>query len=184
MKKLLYHKYWWIAVIVLFIAVVALSSLFHYRIDLTKEKRFSLTAPTKNMLSALDSTVHIQVFLTGDLPADYKKLSQATEDLLRDFRDESNNQVTVSFEKPGESLNDTARLALYDSLSRMGVVFDRTEEVSSTTETRTDQLIIPSALVYYRNQKPVAIDLRSSRKVFRNYNVVNDVPQEDVEATR
>jgi ABC-2 type transport system permease protein len=184
MKKLLYHKYWWIAVIVLFIAVVALSSLFHYRIDLTKEKRFSLTAPTKNMLSALDSTVQIQVFLTGDLPADYKKLSQATEDLLRDFRDESNNQVTVSFEKPGESLNDTARLALYDSLSRMGVVFDRTEEVSSTTETRTDQLIIPSALVYYRDQRPVAIDLRSSRKVFRNYNVVNDVPQEDVEATR
>jgi gliding-associated putative ABC transporter substrate-binding component GldG len=43
---------------------------------------------------------------------------------------------------------------------------------------------MPAALVYYKNKKPYAVDLRSSRKVFRNYNVLTEVPQEDKEATR
>ena len=72
---------------------------------------------------------------------------------------------------------------LYDSLARLGVVFERTE-VTNTDEI-TSQLIIPSALVKYGNRKPIAIDLRSSRRVFKQYNVVNDVePLEDKEATR
>ena len=79
--------------------------------------------------------------------------------------------------------NDTAKAILYDSLARLGVVFERTE-VTNTDES-TSQLIIPSALVKYGNRKPIAIDLRSSRRVFKQYNVVNDVePLEDKEATR
>ncbi|MEP6846865.1 MAG: Gldg family protein, partial [Panacibacter sp.] len=87
MNKILQHKYWWIAMLLLFPAVTYVSSLFRYRIDLTSENRFSLTEPTKTLLSNLDSTINIQVFLTGDLPADYKKLSIATKDLLNEFRD-------------------------------------------------------------------------------------------------
>jgi ABC-2 type transport system permease protein len=72
----------------------------------------------------------------------------------------------------------------YDSLSKLGVVFEQSESVKS--EKQTNQLIIPSALVSFRrDQKPIAIDLRSSRKVYKQYNVVNDnLQQEDVEATR
>lgn len=184
MKKILNHKYWWLFAIVLFAMLVLFSSLFNQRIDLTKEKRFSLTKPTKELLSSLDSTVHIQVFLAGELPADYKKLSQSVNDLLRDFRDASNNLVTISFERPGEEQDDSAKYTLYDSLSRLGVVFERTEQTSSTQEKQTAQLIIPSALVHYGNKKPIAVDLRSSRKVFKNFNVINDQPQEDIEATR
>ncbi len=54
---------------------------------------------------------------------------------------------------------------------------------AATNEKATQQLIIPSAIVEYGNYRPVAIDLRSSRTVFKNYNVVNDEPQEDKEAT-
>jgi gliding motility-associatede transport system auxiliary component len=62
-------------------------------------------------------------------------------------------------------------------------VFEQNNDVSQTNEKATQQLIIPSAIVEYGNYKPVAIDLRSSRTVFKNYNVVNDEPQEDKEAT-
>ena len=51
------------------------------------------------------------------------------------------------------------------------------------TTKQHNKLIIPSAMVYYKNHPPFAIDLRSSRTVFKNFNVVNDVPQEDKEAT-
>jgi ABC-2 type transport system permease protein len=187
MKPAKQTSYRWVLAIALFIAVVLASGWLRYRIDLTVEKRFSLTAPTEKMLRELDSVITIQVFLTGDLPADYKKLSIATRDLLDEFRSISGNRIQVRFEKPGESItNDTAKVQFYDSLARLGVVFERTEINSDEKEKQTSQLIIPSALVSFRSgQRPIAIDLRSSRKVFRPYNVINDSqPQEDVEATR
>jgi len=182
-RLLLQNKYWWLIALILFPAITYVSSLFRYRIDLTAEKRFSLTAATKNLLHNLDSTVNIKVFLTGDLPADYKKLSIATDDLLSEFRDLSNNKIQISFEKLGEGLPDSVKAQLYDSLANMGVAFEQTENISTEKNKATNQLIIPSAMVYYKNHPPFAIDLRSSRKVFKNFNVINDVPQEDKEAT-
>lgn len=187
MQKLLQHTYGVWGLTGLFVAVIYLSSLWFYQIDLTAEKRYSLTKATKTLLRDVDSVITIRVFLTGELPADYKKLSIATKDLLDEFKSLSGNLVRVSFEKPGENItNDTAKVLLYDSLAKLGVVFERSEMVSSKTEKETNQLIIPSALVSYRGgQKPIAVDLRSSRKVYKQYNVVNDnSPQEDVEATR
>lgn len=186
MQKVWQHKYGILFLTGLFMALIYLSTFFFYRVDLTAEKRYSLTPATKTLLQGIDSTITIKVFLTGDLPADYKKLSIATKDLLDEFKSLSGNLVKVSFEKPGEQItNDTAKVLFYDSLAKMGVVFEQSEQVSSKTETQTNQLIIPSALVSFRKgQKPIAIDLRSSRKVYKQYNVITDNPQEDVEATR
>ena len=176
-------KIQWVILPVALILLIYVSALFSYRIDLTAEKRFSLNQSTKKLLGNVDSTINITVFLTGDLPADYKKLSIATNDLLSEFRDLSNNNIHFHFEKPGENLPDSDRLHLYDSLQRLGVVFEQNNDVASGNEKATQQLIIPSAIVEYGNYQPVAVDLRSSRTVFKNYNVVNDEPQEDKEAT-
>lgn len=185
MQKLWQHKYGVVFLAAVFIAVVYLSTFLSYRIDLTAEKRYSLTPATRTLLQNLDSVVDVKVFLTGDLPADYKKLGIATRDMLTEFKSLSGNRIRVTYEKPGEDLrNDTARVMLYDSLAKLGVVFERTESVQS--EKATNQLIIPSALVSFRKgQRPIAIDLRSSRKIYKQYNVVNDnIQQEDAEATR
>lgn len=184
MRNLIRHKLGWVFIAAAFIAVISLSAWIHYRIDLTAEKRFSLSGSTKNLLQQLDTPVTVKVFLTGDLPADYRKLSSAVKDLLTEFRDQSGNYVRVSFEQPGADMPDSARYQLYDSLARLGVVFERSETVAEADAKATTQVIMPSALVYYKNRRPYAIDLRSSRKVFKNFNVVNDVPQEDKEATR
>ena len=183
MKKLIRHKYWWLAIVVLFVAITYISTLFNYRMDLTAEKRFSLGNSTKALLKDIDTVINVKVFLTGELPSDYKKLSIATNDLLNEFKDLSSNFIRISFEKPGEGLPDSSRMKLYDSLARLGVVFERSEEVSGEGNKSTQQIIIPSALVYYKGRKPYAVDLRSSRKVFKNFSVVNDIPQEDKEAT-
>lgn len=186
MQKVWKHKYGIVFLTGIFILLVYLSTLVFYRWDLTAEKRYSLTTATKSLLKEVDSTITIKVFLTGELPADYKKLSIATKDLLDEFKSLSGNHIQVSFEKPGENIvGDTAKVLFYDSLSKLGVVFEQSEVVSSKTEKETNQLIIPSALVSFRKgQRPIGIDLRSSRKIYKQYNVVTDNPQEDVEATR
>lgn len=183
MNKLLKYKYWWVAAIALFVAIIYLCNNLRYRIDLTAEKRFTVSNATKAMLKTIDSTVTIKLFLTGDLPADYRKLANATQDLLNEFRDISHNQVKVELEVPGDGLPDSARTPIYDTLFKMGVSFEQNENVTQDNKT-TNQLIIPSALVFYKNHKPIAVDLRSSRKVFKSYNVMNDLdPQENKEAT-
>lgn len=182
-KNLLQHKYWWAFLLVSFLAIIYLSTFVHYRFDLTAEKRFSLGSATKQLLKQVDSTITIKVFLTGDLPADYKKLSIAAEDLLYEFRDESPNSIKVIFDKPGEGMDDSARYRLYDSLQQMGVVFEQNDNTSATQDKATQQLIIPSAMVLYKNYKPIIVDLRSSRTVFKNFNVVDENPQPDKEAT-
>ncbi len=184
MQKLSEYKYGVFFSTILLVAIIYLTANIGMRADLTEDKRYSLTNATKQLLTNVDSVIEIDVFLTGNLPADYKKLSVATKELLEDFTSISGNLIRVKFEKPGEELsNDTAKAILYDSLARLGVVFERTE-ITNTDES-TSQLIIPSALVKYGNRKPIAIDLRSSRRIFKQYNVVNDVePLEDKEATR
>ena len=186
MKKLFNHKFTWLGLLGLFVCIVIASNYYPYRLDLTAEKRFSVSTATKKILTELDSTVTITVFLTGDLPADYRKLNQATQDLLNDFKSITRgNTLKISFQKPGESItNDSNKVLLYDSLARLGVVFEQAASVSSASEKSTQQLIIPAALVSYKNQKPIAVDLRSSRKIFKQYNVLTEDPQEDIEATR
>jgi ABC-2 type transport system permease protein len=185
MNRLLNNKFWWIALILVFALVIYLSSFVHYRADLTQEKRFSLSKPTKELLENLDSTVTVQVFLTGDLSADYKKLSIATDELLDEFKDYAGGNLHVKFERPGGDIKeDSVKMMLFDSLSRLGVVFEKKAVANTNSENIADQFIIPSALVTYGNRKPFVIDLRSSKTVFKPYDVVNQSPEEDVEATR
>jgi len=183
MNKIIKYKYWWVGLVALFVTIIYLCKFLRYRVDLTAEKRFSISNSTKTLLENIDSMVTIKLFLTGDLPADYRKLSNAAQDLLSEFRDISNNLVKVTVETPGAGLPDSSKMQLYDSLERIGVPFDRNEDVSAANNKTTNQIIIPAALVYYKNHMPFVVDLRSSRKVFKNFNVLNDVPQEDKEAT-
>ncbi|MBS1731380.1 MAG: gliding motility-associated ABC transporter substrate-binding protein GldG [Bacteroidetes bacterium] len=182
-KKIYASRYLWVIMLFLFLAICWGTSSLRFTLDLTAEKRFSLGEPTKNLLKNIDSPIYIQVFLAGDLPADYKKLAMSTQDLLNEFRDISHNEVIVNFEIPGKDLPDSSKAILYDSLQRMGVVFETNEDFSDNTGKATRQLIIPSAIVTYKNLRPYVIDLRSSKTIFKNYNVINDLPQEDKEAT-
>ena len=182
-KKIYASRFFWIVALIIFLVICWGTSSLRNTLDLTAEKRFSLGEPTKELLRNIDTPVYIQVFLAGDLPADYKKLAMATNDLLNEFRDISHNEVRINFEVPGDGLPDSSKAILYDSLQRMGVVFETNEDFSDQSGKATRQIIIPSALVFYKNVRPYVIDLRSSKTVFKNYNVINDLPQEDKEAT-
>jgi gliding-associated putative ABC transporter substrate-binding component GldG len=175
-----------IAGCLLVVIIYASNAWLHYSIDLTAEKRYSLSDATKKLLDKkLDSAITIEVFLTGDLPADYKKLNIATAEILETFSAYAAGPIQVSFIELGSRMVDEeAKVKYFDSLAAMGVVFERTA-IAEGIEKSSSQLIVPSALVRYGARKPVAVDLRSSKKIFANYDVMEAVePKEDKEATR
>ncbi len=114
--KVLNNKLWWLWLALVFILIIYTASLTHFRIDLTKEKRFSLSRSTKNVLRNLDDEVQIDVFLTGDLSAGFKRLSVASEELLTEFKEYGRANIKYRYFRPGEGLPDSLRYHGYDSL--------------------------------------------------------------------
>ena len=62
-----------------------LSSYFHVAFDLTGDKRFTMTKPTKKLLKSIDDVVFVKVLLDGDLPAGVKRLQNSVKEILDDF---------------------------------------------------------------------------------------------------
>ncbi len=166
-----------------FAFIVFASQWIQARFDLTAEKRFSLHDATRQMLAGIDTPIYITILLDGDLPADYQQLKQATTDILSSFKNENPSNIIVQFEKPGEGLPDSSRFYIYDSLQQMGVAMEQDIDAAVGTDAATQRIIFPAAILHYANKYPVVIDLRSSRKIFRQFNVVNEEPQEDKDAT-
>ena len=74
-----------------------LASIWHTRIDLTAEKRFTLSKPVKKMLTSLDTPVSIDLFLKGNYPSGFKKLGNAAGDILNEFRQLAGNKLKYRF---------------------------------------------------------------------------------------
>ena len=60
-------KLWLLITVGILVLVNWIASMYHTRMDLTNEKRFTLSNPTKKILKKLDDVVEIKVFLKGDL---------------------------------------------------------------------------------------------------------------------
>ncbi|MBL7941272.1 MAG: Gldg family protein, partial [Flavobacteriales bacterium] len=56
------------------LCVVVLTSFVFVKIDLTAERRHSLTPATIDMLKGLEEKVFVRCYLHGDFPASFKRL--------------------------------------------------------------------------------------------------------------
>jgi ABC-2 type transport system permease protein len=157
------RRYTWLIILAGLILLNWAGSLRHFRVDLTEDKRYSLSAPTEHLLKELDSTVFIDVYLKGDFPAVFRNLQNTTRDLLREMQDDSRGRLQFQFVKPGEGLPDSLQAEVYDSLKAMGLSPYNLEVSSKPGEESSQRLIFPSAVVRYGG-KALPIDLLSGAK--------------------
>ena len=71
---------------------------FYFRLDLTKEKRYTLSPSSLGLLNKLDDDLYVTIFLDGDLPIEYKRLQSATRDILNEYRLASDGKIKFDFE--------------------------------------------------------------------------------------
>ena len=95
------------------------ASFIHIRFDLTEEKRYSLSRATRNLLNKLEDPLDIKVFLEGEIPAEFRKLSNATADFLRILKDAKSAKIQYDFIDPTDETGDGKLWA--DSLNIFGV---------------------------------------------------------------
>ncbi len=148
MEKILRSKYGWIIAIIALVVINYIASVVHARYDLTSEKRYTLSTPTKNLLNGLKEPVNITVFLEGDMPAGFKQLSNSSRELLEEFRELSRNNISIKFERPGEGLSDTARAAYISYISdSLGIKPTNVKVTAKAGEAQEERLVYAGALV-------------------------------------
>ena len=81
--------------------IIILFSFSDYKIDFTKNNRFTLNPNTLSILKEFDQKISIDVFLSGKLPKSYRKLSNETTQLLNSFKS-INNSLKINFINPFE----------------------------------------------------------------------------------
>ena len=146
------------------ICINILATQIHYGLDLTREKRFTLSPATKRMLSSLDDVVTVEVFLKGKFPAGIQRLSEETAEKLNNFNNYSNKKIIYTFVDPVEGKNDDEKAEIYRQFMMKGMS-PRQLNVNTEEEGRSEKIFFPYALVHYKgNEMPVTL-LESSTGV-------------------
>jgi len=136
--------------LLIIILVNIIGSFVFTRFDLTAEKRFSLSPATKNMLKNLDDIVYFKVYLDGDFPAGFKRLSKETQEMLEEFRAYSNN-IEYEFINPSKSTDKATRNSIYQQLVRKGLT--PTDLHVTKKGGKSQQIIFPGAIVTYKSRE-------------------------------
>ncbi|HEY2580676.1 MAG TPA: gliding motility-associated ABC transporter permease subunit GldF, partial [Mucilaginibacter sp.] len=140
------------------------SNLMFTRFDFTKEKRFTVSPISRNIMDSLKAPVRVVVYLQGDnFSGSMKRLQRATRDMLSDLQAYSHGRLHFEFVDPMASIKnlpDDQQKAAYDSLQAKGIVGQPSS--IKTDNGVTQMLIFPEALVRFEG-KTIAVNLLQSR---------------------
>jgi ABC-2 type transport system permease protein len=149
-NKILASKLGWLWLLVILIAINILASFIHTRFDLTKEKRYTLSKATKNLLASLDDDVQIDVFLKGEFPAGFRRLANSTEEFLRLLKDRNGSKIQYRFLSPLDKM-PSSPTSYGDSLVTLGAV-----PINLTVQKKAGEssnIIFPVALMRYKGKQ-------------------------------
>jgi ABC-2 type transport system permease protein len=173
MKKMFNAKYGWILLLVLLAGINFCAAIIHTRWDLTAEKRYTLSQPTRKLLRGLNEPVNITLFLSGDMPAGFKKLANSASEMLQQFKEIGRSDIQFKIEKPGDGLNETLKQVFLDSLSRLGLSPMNVKAQAKQGEGQEERLIYPGALVTYKD-RAVAVDFLQGQSSVDGINSLNN----------
>lgn len=144
-------------VVCIIILVGYLSNFVFFRLDLTAEKRYTLSNPTKEILKDLDDIVFVKVYLEGELPIGFRRLRNSVKEMLDEFRVYGGTRIQYQFINPSESEDSEARNSFYASLHDQGMV-PTNVEVRDKKGGMSQQIIFPWAMITYRDyEMPVRL---------------------------
>lgn len=136
--------------ITVFVLIVlnVLGSLFFHRFDLTKDKRYTLSQTSLQIVKQVKNPLSIKIYMQGDLPADFRRLQQETKQLLEEFQ-AYNSNIVFEFVNPME--NEDESMAVVKSLYQKGLT-----PINITVDDKGKQsqaMVFPWAVAVYNNKE-------------------------------
>lgn len=134
---------------------------FRFRFDLTAEKRFTISEGTIKLLENLDEVVYVEVFLAGELNADFKRLQKSIRETLGQFQVYAGDNLLFRFTNPDDQPNPQARRTFYQKLVQKGI--PATDLLDERGGKKTEKKIFPGALLSYRGRETGVLLLKGNR---------------------
>lgn len=136
--------------ILLVFVLNAAGGLFYVRLDLTQDKRFSLSPLTIVEAESLDDILFIKIYLDGELNPDYRKLRDATRELLDEYRAIAGDNLQYEFVDPSAEPDQKQRENIYKKLVKEGL---RPVTISENTFEKTEETVLfPGAVISYKGR--------------------------------
>jgi ABC-2 type transport system permease protein len=130
------------------IIAVWISSFFSLRLDLTEDRRYTLSGPGREVLSGLKNDVYIQVYLDGDMNIAFKRLKRSVKEILDEFRIASGRKVDYEFINPFEGKDANQKKNQYQALLKKGLnpvdIKSKDEEGGSS-----QKIVFPGLIINY-----------------------------------
>ena len=126
---------------------------FFKRIDLTHDKRYTLSQTSLNIIQDVKEPLYIDVFLEGQFPGEFKRLQDETRQMLEEFH-AYNSNIIFQFVNPLE--DETQRDATMRQFYQRGMT-----PISVTVEDKgkqSQEVVFPWAVATY-NDKSTKVQL-------------------------
>ena len=139
------------SVLLIVVALVILnliSASFFYRFDLTKDKRFTLSPTSLAIVKQVKEPLFIELYLKGDLPAEFNRLQNETQYLLEEFQAYNPN---ISFRFVDPLANKDESMDAIKELYRKGLT-----PINITVDDKGKQsqaMVFPLAIAVYNNKE-------------------------------
>lgn len=145
----------------IFVAILVLlnfiGSLKFFRLDLTSEKRYSLSDATVQLLESFEDVLLVKVYLEGDFPAGFQRLQAETRQMLDEFR-AYNPNLQYIFINPSAEGNEKEVNDLFQQLQFKGL---RPYQLSVNQEGEASvKTIFPGAILNYGEKEIPALLLK------------------------
>ncbi|MCL4816632.1 MAG: gliding motility-associated ABC transporter substrate-binding protein GldG [Flavobacteriales bacterium] len=146
------------------------SSFWFLRLDLTQEKRYTLSDATKKILKNLDDVVYFKIYLEGEFPAGFKKLRNETREMLNEFKAYAGKKIEYEFINPSASSDKKTREDIYRQLYKQGLL--PTDLSVKEDDGISNKIIWPGAILSYKN-KEIPLQLLKSQMGVPPEQIVN-----------
>lgn len=161
------------------ILVNYIGSFVFFRFDLTTEKRYSISEATREMLRGLEDVVFVRVYLSGDLPAGFARLRDATREMLDEFRAYSDSNIEYEFIDPSGSPDEKTRTEVYQQLTKQGLQYTNLEY--NEGDKVSEKIIFPGAIVSFLGRETPVQLLKSQMGASSEEMLNNSVQQLEYE---
>ena len=138
--------------VVIIIAVLLILNIignfFFHRFDLTKDKRYTLSTTSLNIIKQVENPLFIKVYMQGNLPAEFKRLQQETKQLLEEFQ-AYNKNIIFEFVNPLENKDES--MDQIKELYRKGLT-----PINITVDDKgkqSQEMVFPWAIAVYNNKE-------------------------------
>jgi gliding-associated putative ABC transporter substrate-binding component GldG len=157
--------------LLILILIVGLSRNFFLQIDLTYDKRNSLSKSTLTQINELKDPLRIDVFLSGDLPSTYLRFRNEIDALLSHLKYHNNN-ILINYNDPfelGEPDDVVKEMQKYGMQPE--IVFE------NINGNRKESFIYPWLIINYGNRSELVQLLQKQLGDTENEKIIRSVKQ-------